>query len=146
LSLALVASLSLVTQARAAVTKPRLVQKKLLQVTTGNGASVTFGRPNKVGDLIVAYVVWDNTAAVTLSDTRGNTYASAVGPTQSGDLSSAQVFYASNVAAGTNTVTATFAGAITARAVLYVQEYSGVDPISPLAAAVGSSGTSASMD
>jgi hypothetical protein len=34
----------------------------------------TVKRPNRAGNLIVAYVVWDNGDPVSLSDTTGNTY------------------------------------------------------------------------
>src|SRR5262249_13314987 len=47
---------------------------------------------------------------------------------------------------GPNTLTATFATPITARAVLYVHEYRGIDRTSPLDAAVTASGYSVTMD
>jgi Protein of unknown function (DUF4038)/Putative collagen-binding domain of a collagenase len=126
--------------------KPAFIQARSFQVTSGGSVSVTFGKPNTAGTLIVAYVVWDNSAPVSLTDSRGNTYVSAIGPTQdSGDTASAQIFYAQNIVGGTNTVTANFATAITARGVLYVHEYSGIDRVSPLVAAVAASGSS-SMD
>ena len=130
----------------AAAKTKTLVQKKYFRVTTGTSVSVTFSKPNVAGNLIVAYVVWDNGGAVSLADSRGNSYASAVGPTQvSGDPSSAQVFYAANIAAGTNTITATFATAITTRGVLYVHEYTGLDHLAPFDAAVTASGSSPTM-
>ena len=58
------------------------VQKRYLQIVAGTSVAVTFRKKNVAGDLIVAYVVWDNADAVTISDTLGNGYASAVGPTQ----------------------------------------------------------------
>src|SRR5919198_691596 len=100
--------------------KPAFIQARSFQVTSGGSVSVTFGKPNTAGTLIVAYVVWDNSAPVSLTDSRGNTYVSAIGPTQdSGDTTSAQIFYAQNIVGGTNTVTANFATAIIARGVLY---------------------------
>ena len=123
------------------------IQRKFFEVTSGSSVSVTFRKANTAGNLIVAYVVWDNSGAVSVTDSRGDTYASAVGPTQSsGDSTNAQIFYAANVAGGTNTVTANFATAITVRGALYVQEYAGVDPIAPLATTVVATGTSAVMD
>jgi hypothetical protein len=124
---------------------PKFVQSKVAGVKSGSSISVTFRRQNKPGDLIVAYVVWDNSSAVSLKDSQGNAYVSAIGPTQfAGD--SAQIFYVSSIAGGSNTVTADFATATTARGVLYVHEYSGVDPISPLDAAVAASGSSPLME
>src|SRR5262249_27435392 len=147
--LAVVATLALVlTQpAPARAAAPRFVQKRYLRVLEGNSVSVTFRRPNSAGNLIIAYLVWDNGGGATLSDTRGNTYTSAIGPTQAkGDASSAQIFYASSIGAGTNTVTATFATAITTRGVLYVHEYSGLDPAAPLGAVSSMTGAGEAMD
>jgi chitodextrinase len=143
-----VAALSALPLPRAAhATQRAFVQKRYFQVTSGNSVSVTFRKPNVAGNLIVAYVVWDNGGAVSLADSRGNTYASAVGPTQaSGDTASAQIFYAPNIAGGSNTVTATFATAISARGALYVDEYTGMDRTAPLDAAVAASGSSLAMD
>jgi chitodextrinase len=126
---------------------PTFIQRRDLQVTSGNSVTVTFPSPNTAGNLIVAYVVWDNSGSVSLSDTRGNAYVGAIGPTKySGDRTNAQIFYAKNIAGGTNTVKATFATAITAWGILYIHEYSGVDQVSPLGAAVAASGSSSSMN
>jgi len=65
-----------------AATPRRYVQKRFFRVTSGSSVSVTFRRPNTAGNLIVAYVVWDNAGSLSLTDTAGNSYASAVGPTQ----------------------------------------------------------------
>ncbi|HJW69520.1 MAG TPA: hypothetical protein VJ829_09190, partial [Candidatus Binatia bacterium] len=88
-----------------AATKRPFVQKRYLRVISGGSVSVTFKKPNTAGNLIVAYVVWDNAGAVSITDTAGNAYDSAIGPTQAtGDPSGAQVFYARS-AAGTVTST-----------------------------------------
>jgi len=144
--LAVSAGLLLSMVAHAAPNRP-LVQKRYLRITSGSTVSVTFRKPNTAGDLIVAYVVWDNGGAASVTDSAGNAYASAIGPTTaSGDPTSAQIFYAANVGGGTNTITATFATAITVRGVLYVHEYRGIDRVSPLDAAGAASGSSAAMD
>ena len=130
-----------------AATKRPFIQKRYLRVISGGSVSVTFKKPNAAGNLIVAYVVWDNAGTVSITDTAGNAYDSAIGPTQAtGDTSSAQVFYARNIAGGPNTVTATFATGITARGVLYIHEYAGLDRTDPLDGAVAASGSSLSMD
>jgi hypothetical protein len=128
-----------------AAAKPAFVQKRSFSVTSGTSVSVRLRKANTAGNLIVAFVVWDNSGAVSLTDSAGNTYASAVGPTQSGGAS-AQVFYAGNIANGSDTVTAQFASAISARGALYVQEYSGLDATSPLDTAVAATGSSPTMD
>jgi len=143
LALGLLALPSAAAAARARV----FIQKRYLQVTSGNSVSVAFRKANTAGNLIVAYVVWDNGAPASVTDGRGNTYASAVGPTQAGSTAlHAQVFYAGNIAGGTNTVTATFTTAITTRGVLYVHEYAGIDRLTPLDTAVAALGSAATVD
>src|SRR5262245_19532885 len=99
---AVIAASSTLPNVADAAIKRQLVQKKFFQVTTGTSVSVTFRRPTVAGHLVVAYVVWDNSGAVTVTDSTGNTYASAVGPTQSGGTN-AQLFYAGNIAGGITT-------------------------------------------
>jgi chitodextrinase len=119
------------------------VQKRYFQVIAGTTVSITLRKPTTPGNLIVAYVVWDNAGTATVTDTTGNLYVSAVGPTQlAGDPASAQVFYARSIAGGPTTVTATFANPITGRGALFVQEYAGLDPVSPVESAVAAAGSS----
>src|SRR5690348_13762523 len=144
-ALVLAVGLVVLPDAARAVANRAYVQKRYFQVTSGNSVSVILRRPDTAGNLLVAFVVWDNGDAVSLTDTRDNTWASAVGPTSAGGTH-AQIFYASDIAAGLDTVTATFATAITVRGALYVVEYTGIDRTSPLAGAVAASGSSPAMD
>ena len=81
-----VAAVSFGRPAVAAARIPRpYVQKRYLQLLTGTSVAVAFRKPNVVGNLIVAYVVWDNADPVTIADGAGNSYASAVGPTPTAD-------------------------------------------------------------
>ena len=132
--------------AAAASSKPRLIQKRYVAVTAGTSVGVTLKKANTAGNLLIAYVVWDGSGTATLSDGRGNAYASAAGPTTAGDGTSAQLFYAANVAAGTNTVTATFSAAVATRGVLYVHEYAGLDRTAPLTGAVAAAGAGTAID
>ena len=144
---AALAGSALVPPPAQAAARRAFVQKRDVEIRSGGSASVAFARPNKAGNLIVVYVVWDNGDPVSLTDSRGNTYASAGGPTQSpSDSTNSQIFYASDVAGGANTVTASFATPIASRAALYVHEYSEIAPVAPFDAAVAASGTSAVMD
>jgi chitodextrinase len=130
-----------------AATSRLLIQKRYFRVISGGNVSVTLKKPTTAGNLIVAYVVWDNAGSVSVTDSAGNTFASAIGPTQAtGDTSSAQIFYATNIAGGADTVTASFTTAISARGVLYVHEYAGLDRTAPLEGAVAASGSSLTMD
>ena len=77
-------------------------------------------------------------------DSRGNSYVLAVGPT-SGTALRQSIYYAKNIAGGSNTVTVTFN-----QAAFFVDvrvlEYSGLDTSTPLDVTAGASGTSASAN
>jgi glucose/arabinose dehydrogenase/PKD repeat protein len=142
----LAASLSLLPALDAyAADTPTFVQTRAKEVNSGTTNALAFNSANTAGNLIVAYVVWNNTGAVSLSDSHGNGYTSAAGRTTWGSGWSSQVFYAKGIAGGTNTVTATFASSISGWAVLYIHEYSGVDTVSPVDTAATATGTAAAM-
>jgi glucose/arabinose dehydrogenase len=126
---------------------PQFVQVRAKQVTSGKVNSLAFSSANTAGNLIVAYVLWNNTGSVSLSDSRGNGYASAVARTTWGTSSSwsAQVFYAKNVAGGSNTVTATFATAVSSFGIIYIHEYAGIDKVNPLDVSKVAVGTASAM-
>ena len=125
-------------------TGPAFIQERDNQVTSGTTSAATFSSPTTAGNLIVVYLIWDNTGRASVSDSLGNTYASAVGPTQwSNGQYSAQIFYAMNLRNGADTVTATFGSAISLFGIVYAHEYSGVlqtAPVDVTAAAAGASG------
>jgi hypothetical protein len=87
------------------------------------------------GNLDVVIVGWsDNKASVTsVTDTKGNVYNLAVGPTLGAGITQA-IYYSANIgaaAAGANQVKVTFSPAATTPDVR-VLEYSGIDPANPL--------------
>ncbi|MGH8277325.1 MAG: fibronectin type III domain-containing protein, partial [Steroidobacteraceae bacterium] len=102
------------------------------------------------GDLNVVVVGWnDSTRTVSsVTDTAGNAYSLAAGPTVQSGTATQAIYYARNIsgaAAGANTVTVSFNGAA-AYPDIRILEYSGLDATNPLdvtAAAMGS-GTSSS--
>ena len=110
---------------------------------------VTYTATQTVGNLNVVIAGWnDATAQVSsVTDTKGNVYQLAVGPTRltgSGPLSQA-IYYAKNIgtaAAGANTVTLTFNQAAI-WADIRILEYSGIDPVSPVDVVVDATGNSA---
>jgi trimeric autotransporter adhesin len=124
---------------------PKFIQEKDNQVTSGKTSSATFSSSTTAGNLIVVYLIWDNTGTAAVSDSIGNTYAAAIGSTLwSNNQSKVQTFYAINRSSGANTVTATFATAITSYGIIYADEYSGVaqtTPVDVTAAAAGASGS-----
>jgi glucose/arabinose dehydrogenase len=128
-----------------AAATPTLVQSRANEVTSGSTNSLAFSSANTAGSLIVVFVLWSNAGAVSLSDSQGNGYASATGRTTWGSNWSAQVFYARNVAAGADTVTATFATPISSFGAIHIHEYSGIDKLSPVDVARSATGTSSAM-
>ena len=117
-----VATLSIVSPSRAYAASAAFVQGRATQVTSGTTATLAFSKANTAGNLIVVYVVWANPGTVQVSDTRGNTYTAATARQTWGSNWSAQVFYASNILAGSNTVKATFSTAITGFGIVYLHE------------------------
>ena len=113
--------------------------------------AVKFNAAQNAGDLNVAVVGWNDgaTTVSSVTDSSGNTYVRAVGPTIVSGALSQSIYYARNIlaaAAGANTVTVQFStGAVFPD--IRILEYSGADLASPVdvtAAATGSGGTSSS--
>ena len=129
-----------------AAATPTFVQVRAKEVKSGTTNSLAFNSANTAGNLIVVYAIWSNTGSVTVSDSRGNSYASAATRTTWGGTWSAQVFYAKNVAAGTNAVTATHASAVNSFSVIYIHEYSGIDKVNPVDVAGSAIGTGSAMN
>jgi fibronectin type 3 domain-containing protein len=101
------------------------------------------------GNLNVVIVGWNNATSTvsSVTDSKGNAYALAVGPTTGSGMTQS-IYYAKNIAAaaaGANTVTVTF-NAATAFPDIRIAEYSGVDAANPVdVTAVGTgTGTTAS--
>ncbi|HWC19698.1 MAG TPA: hypothetical protein VG498_21980, partial [Terriglobales bacterium] len=94
--------------------------------------SQSFPTANTARNLIIAFVRMSTTSqTVQVSDTRGNVYQDAVQQGQSIDGHQTHIFYASNIASGPNTVTASFSDTNN-HPWLAIYEYSGVDPVAPL--------------
>ena len=129
----------------ASAAAPSFVQTQAREIASGTTDSVAFSSANTAGNLVVATVFWNNTGAVTVVDSRGNAYASVAPRRTWGSNWSEQTFFAKNVAAGPNTVTATFATSIAGWAIVYVHEYAGIDKLKPLDGTVGAIGSAAAM-
>jgi hypothetical protein len=103
-------------------------------ITESNGSSeveVSYSTPQTAGDLNIVVVGWaDATSTVqSVTDTRGNTYVLAAGPTAGAGLTQA-IYYAKNIAGGSNVVTAKFDTTANAPD-LRVFEYAGLDTANP---------------
>lgn len=94
----------------------------------------------------MAYVIWSNSGSVTLTDSRGDAFVSAGPATTWGSGYSAQVFYASGIAGGNNSVVATFRNTVSSFGVLYIHEYAGISATAPVDAAVAATGASTLMN
>jgi hypothetical protein len=91
-------------------------------------------------------VGWNDTTAQvsSVTDSKGNLYQLAVGPTQLNAALSQSIYYAKDIsaaAAGTNTVTVSFASPAHYPDIR-ILEYSGIDPLSPVDVVVSSTGNS----
>ena len=114
--------------------------------------SVSFGSAQTSGNLNVVVVGWsDTTVAVSsVTDSIGNVYTLAVGPTQNpgsaGTFSLTQsIYFAKNIvgaAANANTVTVRFTGAASF-ADVRILEYTGIDPVNPVDVIASAIGTNA---
>ena len=126
---------------------PSFVQVKSATPQTPSGSvAVTYPLAQTAGNLNVVVVGWNDTTSTVsmVSDSQGNNYVLAIGPTSGTGLRQS-IYYAAGIKAGSNTVTVRFS-----QAAVYVDvrvlEYSGVDPANPLDVKAGAagSGTSAS--
>jgi hypothetical protein len=119
--------------------------------TPQSTVTVSFTKAQAAGDLNVVVVGWNDTIAAvsTVTDTSGNSYALAVGPTAFSGYLTQSIYYAKNIvaaAAGANVVTVTFSTAA-AYPDIRILEYSGASPNNPIdvtAAGSGSSSTTSS--
>jgi glucose/arabinose dehydrogenase/PKD repeat protein len=130
----------------AAAATPTFVQVRAKEIKSGTTNSLAFNSANTAGNLIVVYAIWSNTGSATVSDSRGNSYATAAARTTWSGTSSVQVFYARNVAAGANTVTVTHATAVNSYSVIYIHEYSGIDKVDPVDVTRSANGTGSTMN
>jgi len=115
------------------------------QSTIQTTATATYTAAQTAGNLDVVVVGWwDSTPRVqSVTDTKGNTYTLATGPTTQtycpsktypGTTQTQAVYYAKNIgsaAASGNTVTVTFTAAL-GSATVRIAEYSGLDAVNPV--------------
>jgi Putative Ig domain len=127
----------------AAQTAIALKQSNAAQGWATHQVSVSFPSSNTAGNLILAFVRMSTTyETVTVTDSARNTYVEAAAQTQNSDSSQIHLFYAKNVKAGSNTVTATFSSTNT-HPWLATFEYAGLNPSNPLDRKASSQGRSA---
>ena len=111
--------------------------------------SATFTSAQTAGNFNVVAVGWGTTSATvsSITDTKGNVYTLAVGPTVT-SFGNASIYYAKNIAAaaaGVNKVTVTFSAAVPWPDVR-IAEYSGIVTTNPLDVSAVATGTGALGD
>jgi chitodextrinase len=109
--------------------------------------NVPFTAAQSAGNLSVVVVGWNDTTSqvASVSDSKGNVYQRAVGPTAQPGAITQSIYYAKNIAAaaaGANVVTVTFTAAAQWPDVR-VLEYSGLDAVSPVDVTASGAGTTA---
>jgi large repetitive protein len=110
--------------------------------------TVTFTAAQGAGDLNVVVVGWNDSTAVvsSVTDSSGNAYTRALGPTALSGVASESIYYSAGIksaGAGANIVTVAYATAA-AYPDIRILEYSGVStsaPVDVTSAATGTSGT-----
>ena len=119
--------------------------------TAQTTVTVPYTAAQTAGNLNLVIVGWNDPSALvsSVTDSKGNTYSLAVGPTvlsaANGGPLGQSIYYAKNIAAataGANVVTVKFTAAASFPDIR-VLEYSGLNPATPLDVAVGASGNSA---
>jgi chitodextrinase len=125
---------------------PTFVQMTQTQISSGSSVSVPFNSATTSGNTIVAYVIWSNAASAIVTDSQGNAFTSVTAPVSWGGGNSTQIFYATNVAGGADTVTATFRNAVSSFGVIYIHEYAGISATNPVDVTVSATGSSAAIN
>ena len=121
---------------------PTFVQVKSATPQTAAGSvAVTYSLAQTAGNLNVVVVGWNDTTSTvsTVSDSLGNNYVLAIGPTTGTGLRQS-IYYAAGIKAGSNTVTVRFNQAA-AYVDIRAMEYSGLDPANPLDVKAGAAGS-----
>ncbi len=106
--------------------------------------SVSYTGAQTAGDLNIVVVGWNDTTATvqSVTDSAGNTYRLAIGPT-SGTALRQSIYYASNITGGSDTITVTFSQAA-AYPDIRILEYRGVSTVDVTAGSSGNSAKSSS--
>ncbi len=129
---------------------PAFVQSKSQSYGAANHADLTLPGSSASTDLLVLSFVYDNTGLTvsSVTDSKGNTYTPAVGPTTVGGWGKAYTYYAKNIVggAGAITTTVTLSGATTSLLDVYLLEYSGLDVTAPLDQTIAGTGSGTAMD
>jgi hypothetical protein len=134
--------------ANSALAVPSYVQGNYaVPQTPQTTVTVPYAAAQLKGDLNVVIVGWNDSNATvsSVTDSQGNQYHLALGPTVLTGVLSQSIYYAPNIspaAASADAVTVTFKAAAQYPDIR-ILEYSGIDSVSPVDVSVGAAGTSA---
>ena len=131
------------------LTKEVPVIPTFVQANEADTNSAAFASASGTGDLVVVSSVWSSQAVTItgVTDTKGNAYRPAVGPTNWGGASyRSAIWYASNITGGAGAITITMAySGAQGTTYTYIAEYSGVATYNPLDAISAGIGSTASL-
>jgi hypothetical protein len=128
----------------ASASNPTFVQDNFSNPQNGvSSASATYSAAQSAGDLNVVIIGWSSTSVTvsSVTDSKGNVYRLAAGPTVMSGFGTQSIYYAANVAsatAGSNAVTVRFSSSA-AFPDLRIVEYRGVSAVDGSAGSTGSS-------
>jgi len=134
------------------VPSPSFVQVATNYTTSGRILPISFTSSSTTGNLIMVSFDWSNQAlsVSSVTDSKGNAYAVAAGPTNSGANARGVTYYAFNIAGGGSpvTVTITLSGVpgVNPSFEGYITEYSGIKTAAPLDQNNAGSGTGLVLD
>jgi|GEM_PF-6913288 hypothetical protein len=119
--------------------QPGWVQGKPCVSNSASSVSCAFSSPVAAHDLIVVGLSWTGSGAPTVSDSLHSTFSQAVSRRWNNGDATSSIFYAVVPAAGSDTLNVSFGGTVSYPTV-YIHEYKGISPNSPLDGATGSTG------
>jgi hypothetical protein len=121
------------------------VQVNSATPSSGSTVSVIYNQAQTAGDLNIVAVGWHDTTSkvVSVKDSLHNKYSLAMGPSTGTGLRQS-IYYATNILAGSNTVTVTYSQSATAPDIR-ILEYKGVSTLDVTVHDTGSSGSNATV-
>ncbi|HEY6465962.1 MAG TPA: choice-of-anchor D domain-containing protein [Candidatus Acidoferrales bacterium] len=123
---------------------PSFVQATANKTTSTTSASLAFAANTRAGDVILLGFDFDHTLSVTVTDSEGNVYTEVGSQLTTPGGAHGRVYYAKDIKGGADTVRVKLSGT-TDYLELYLAEYSGVDPNTPIDTQAGATGSSATV-
>jgi hypothetical protein len=125
---------------------PQLVQATANHTTgAASTLSLSFPANTAAGDTVLVGFDFDTNASLSsLSDSQGNAFSVVGAPLTTPGGAQMRVYYAQNIKGGADTVTVNFSGS-SAYIEVYLTEYAGLNPTSPIDAQAGATGNAGSV-